>query len=401
MANFNYTARDTAGREVVGAMQADSQAAVVRSLDEKKLFPVRVSQTREEQVLIGGPRRVKNRDIGQVYGQLADLLRAGVPLIRSMETISRATPNRRLAELVRSIRDDVAGGTTLADAMAARPAQFPGLQSAMVRAGERAGFLEDVLDNLAGFIEHHDDLRGKVIQALVYPLVLIGLGSVGFFLILILFVPTFKRLFGNMNLPAPTQFVFGMSDLVVNHYVIMLLGLAAIAAGIRMFMRSNYGAALWEKWKFSMPFVGNVGRMLAIGRFCRIFGTMLANGVPILQALSISKDASGSITMARCIEQAARNVQAGQSLAEPIKASGMFPLQIVEMISVAEESNQLEKVLIKIADTVEQRTERRLDMAVKLIEPAILVLIAGVYAFIMAGLMWPIFSLSEAIKSAK
>jgi general secretion pathway protein F/type IV pilus assembly protein PilC len=179
----------------------------------------------------------------------------------------------------------------------------------------------------------------------------------------------------------------------------LLLGvLVLLAVGIRSLLRSERGRKTWDHWRIKVPGLGRVIRTVSITRFCRILGTMLANGVPIIQALEISKDATGSPVLAESIESATDNVRAGAALSGPLYESGLFPAEIVEMIAVAEESNQLEKVLVQIADSVERRTDRQVDAAVRLIEPLILVVIAAVIGFVAIGLMYPIFTMSQTLQ---
>ncbi len=397
MATYEYLARTPGGKEVRGRLDADNEAAALRALDDRELYPVRV----DEQAPAAAPRflgRIKPALVGVVYGQLADLLRAGVPMLRALETLARSVSNQRLKTILVSVRDDVASGQTLADALAAHPATFPSLHSAMVRAGERAGFLEDVLTNLSEFLERQDELRSKVRGALIYPSLLTGLGVVALIVVLTVLVPRFRPLFTGMDLPAPTLVLFALSDLLTVRWP-LLLALAVLAAlGLRAFVRSDWGRLRWERLKMRIPVFGRAVRMVAITRFCRILGTMLANGVPILQTLQISKDAAGSVVMGESIEKAAENVRAGEPLARPLKDSGVFPPEIIEMIAVAEESNQLEKVLLHVAETVERRTNRQVDQAVRLIEPLILILLATTIGFVAVGLLYPIFTISQAIK---
>jgi len=397
MANYEYIARNAAGEETAGSMQAENEIAVIRTLDERKLFPVRVAEQSVKPRGLGG-RKVRGRDVGVAYGQLADLLRSGVPMLRALDVLVRATPNAALSGLLAKVRGDVAAGKTLADAMAAHPKVFAHLHSAMVRAGERAGFLEDVLANLCTFLERQDELQSKVRGALVYPMLLTGLGVVAVTVILVALVPKFKPMFQNMSLPLPTQVLFALSGVLV-HYWLLVAGMGVVAVlAVRSFLRSESGRRMWEKWRLKLPFVGRAVRMVSITRFCRILGTLLANGVPILQALAISKDATGSELLAGDIGRAAESVRAGEPLAEPLKRGGFFPLEIIEMIAVAEESNQLEKVLLQIADTVERHTNRRVDEAVRMIEPLVLMIIASAIGFVAVGLLYPIFTMSQTLK---
>jgi general secretion pathway protein F/type IV pilus assembly protein PilC len=283
--------------------------------------------------------------------------------------------------------------------MAVYPAVFTPLHVAMVRAGERAGFLEDVLSNMAQFIERQDELQAKVIGALVYPSVVVSVALTVILGVLLFMVPQFKSMFETLKtIPWPTALLFATSDLVLALWPLVLLVVVVGIIGSWGFLTSDQGRRVWDRWRLRMPLVGKAARLIAITRFCRILGTLLKNGVPVLQALAIAKDATGSVMLAESIAQAAENVRAGQTLAEPLKASGLFPLEILEMIAVAEESNQLEKTLLGIADTVERRTNRQVDLAVRLIEPLVLILIASGIGFFGVALVYPIFSMAGAMK---
>lgn len=398
MGTYKYIAKTAAGEAVEGAIQADSEAAVLRSLDQLQLLPVEVSEQQVQKRMFRRGR-VRAGDVGVVYAQLSDLLQAGVPLLRALDTLLAATPDPRLVEVLKIVRDDIAAGDTLAGAMGKHPRVFPSLHMAMVRAGERAGFLEDVLANLGGFIERQDELRGKVRGAMIYPTVICTLGVVIVTGILVILVPKFKPLLAKVEKPLPTEILFGLSDLLVSH-IYLAMGLAVLAVvGIRALLRSSFGQRMWDGIRLRLPLFGGMVRMVSITRFCRILGTMLKNGVPIVEALEIAKDATGSDKLAASVAAAAEQVRAGEKLADPLRKSGFFPAEIIEMIAVAEEANQLEKVLLQIADTAERRTNRKVDQVVRLIEPLILVLLAVTIGFVAVGLLYPIFTMSQSLQS--
>ena len=397
MPTFQYIAKTPEGKRVSGVMQGDSETAVIRTLGERELFPVQVTSSAAGERKARG-RKVRVREVGVMYGQLADLLRAGVPLLRAMDTLARATSNPSLKQVVLRVREDVASGKTLAEAMSGHPRAFTTLHAAMVRAGEQAGFLEDVLANLSTFLERIDELRGKVRGALVYPVILTFFGVAAMIFILVVLVPQFKPVFAGVDLPLPTRMLFAMSDLILERWPLALGLIVMIVLVTRGFLASEYGREAWDRWRLKIPLLGKTLRMLSITRFCRILGTMMGNGVPIIQALSISKDAAGCTILAKSIETATENVRGGQPLADPLRASGLFPIEIIEMIAVAEESNQMEKVLVEIADTVERRTNRQVDLAVRLIEPLILVVIAGTIGLMAVGLYYPIFNMAKTMK---
>lgn len=399
MSAFRYTAKTGAGERVSGTLEADTEAAVLRVLEEKNLFPISIAGSGPP-VKTGKAlfkRRVRSRDVGIMYGQLADLIGSGVPLLRALDSLIRSTVNQRLAAMIREVRASIADGKTLTDSLREFPDTFPLLHTAMVQAGERAAFLEDVLRGLSEFVERIDDLRSKVIGALIYPALLTVLGVSIMMGALVFFVPKFEPLLANAKKPLPTEVIFGMSKAVRSYWYVLALG-AIGAGGLLWSSFRNEASRRWmERARLKVPVAGSAMQMLAITRFCRILGTMLANGVPLLQALKISKDATGSTLMADLIAQATDSVRDGKTLSGPLAAGGLVPDQVLAMITVAEESNKLDKVLLQIADTVERRTNRQVDQAVKLIEPAILCLVAACIGFLALGLLLPIFTLAGSL----
>ena len=399
MPQFQYTAMTDAGARVSGSLEADSEAAVLRTLEEKKLFPVSVQG--KGGTAAGKPprRRVRMADLGTLYSQLADLLGSGVPLLRALDSLIRSTPGATLKALLREIRGSVAEGKSLTETLRQYPEIFPPLHVAMIQAGERAAFMEEVLHSLAGFIERFEELRSKVIGALIYPALLAGLGTVVMIAALMFFVPKFEPLLANAKKPLPSEIMFGASH-VVRHYWYLVIGaMAGVVGLVWVNLKSEVMQRKLERWQLKIPVVGSALRLLAITRFCRILGTMLANGVPLLHALKISRDATGSTILADRIGEATEAVRDGKRLSEPLSKGDFIPEQILAMIAVAEESNNLDKVLVQIADTVERRTNRQVDQAVRLIEPAILCLVAAAIGFLALGLLLPIFTMASALGS--
>ena len=395
---YAYTALTNAGQKIGGELEAESEAAVLRSLEEKDLFPVSVSAksvARAARARKG--RGVRGRDVGVMYGQLADLIGSGVPLLRALDTLVKSTPSQGLCVVLKEIRGAVADGKSLNESMKQYPEIFPPLHTSMVQAGERASMLQTVLMSLSSFLERLDELRSKVLGAMIYPmlLVLVGVGvMVG---ALIFFVPRFEPLLANVQQTLPTKMIFGMSVLLRSYWYLLALGLAGGVALLWSALRTEQSKRLMERWRLKVPVIGTALRMVAITRFCRILGTMLDNGVPLLQALQIAKGATGSTLMGDRIAEAAESVREGKSLTAPLAVGGLFPEQVLAMLSVAEESNQLEKVLLQISDTVERRTNRQVDQAVRLVEPLILCLVAAGIGFLALGLLLPIFTMASSL----
>jgi general secretion pathway protein F/type IV pilus assembly protein PilC len=399
MPQFDYIARTTTGDKVTGVLEAVSQSAAARALGEKSLFPVRIAEQAQKPSQAKGPR-LSGRELAGIYEQLADLLRAGVPLLRALETLTRTNSNQRIAGVVKQIQEDVATGKALEEAMLRQPTVFTALQAAMVRAGERGGFLESVLTELASFLERQDELRSKVRGALIYPCLLVVTGVAIVIGCLLWMVPKFKPIFeGRGDLPLPTRMLFAASDSLMIYWPMTTAGLVLGSVALALFLRTPPGQRLWIHLKLGVPVVGHAIKMVAVTRFCRVLGTMLEAGVPLLAALGISRDAVGLAPLAVLIDNAMESVRHGRGLAGPLREGRLFPPQVVEMVAVAEESNQLEKVLLKIADTVERRTNRQVDMAVRLLEPAILVLLAAAILFVALGLLYPIFTMARTLKS--
>ena len=394
MPTFTYIARSTDGTQVEGTLTAESQQAAVRALGERSLFPVQIDQKEALPAVFGARKRIKLRHLAGFYGQLADLLRAGVPILRALDLLARQSPKATLSGILKEVREDVAGGATLADAMEKHPLIFPQLHSGMIRAGEQGGFLEQVLKRLAIFVEQRDELRNRVISSSVYPVFLFVVGISIVLVLVSYFMPKLEPLLAGVELNSLTLGVMGFGNFVRDYYWIVLFVVIIAGAMILPYLRSERGKYQWYKLQLRLPILGPVFTLIAVCRFCRVLGTLLANGVPMLDSLHISRESAGNAVLADTIEQAAENVRAGQSLADTLRDSGMFPLDIIDMISVGEESNRLDEVLVEIADTQEARTARRIDVAVRMLEPVMLLGVFAMVFIIALALLLPILQMS-------
>jgi len=400
MPTFSYTARNVRGEQVTGVLTADNQQAALRTLDDRELFPIEVSEGGQasRSMVPGRRKRIKLSHLGQLYGQLADLLKAGVPVLRSLDVLAKATPSAALVEIVREVRDDVAGGEPLADAMGKHPHAFNELHVSMVRAGEQGGFLEEVLQRVSVFVERQNELRSKLVGSMVYPIMLMTAGAGVVVMMLTVVVPRMRpfleRQEARGELPALTIGLFALCDFL------RLYGIyvgAAVAIGVLAampYLRSEAGRMAMDRLKLKLPTVGKIVTLVAICRFCRILGTMLANGVPILQSLKVSKDSAGNRVLAEEIDKAAESVRQGETLAGPLDQSGWFPPDVIDMIAVAEEANTLDTVLVTIADTNEVRVSRVVDLAVRLLEPVLLLVMAILVLIIALAILVPVLTSS-------
>jgi general secretion pathway protein F/type IV pilus assembly protein PilC len=398
MPSFSYKAVSNAGKHVAGVLTAENYQVALRMLDEQALYPIRVAEGVETGTRsFGRRRRIKSSQLTTFYSQLADLLKAGVPMMRSLDVLSGQGSQGAMALMVKELREDVAGGMSLGDAMAKHPRVFSPLHSSMTRAGEQGGFLEDVLHRIAIFCEKQDELRNKVIGAMIYPCILVLVGGAVITLLLVFVVPALGQHLRPETYNVLTKGVMAMSDLLRNHYVGLVVVVGAVLIFLSWWMQTASGKRGFERWKLRAPVFGKIITMVAICRFCRILGTMLHNGVPILQALKISKDSAGNNILAKAIEEAADSVKKGAALSAPLHDSGLFPATVLDMIAVAEEGNNLETVLVQIADTNEARTARAIDLGVRVLEPVLLVMMAMVVFCIAVALLLPILTMGSAV----
>jgi len=394
MATFAYLARDAQGRQVAGTLEGVDQAAVVGELQSRGLAPVRVN---EAAAAPAQGRRVPTARLAAAYRQLADLLRAGVPLLRSLRLLARSKSHRGLAEAMGVVADAVADGERLGDAMAAMPETFPSVQVAMIRAGERGGFLDQVLARLGEFLEKQSEMRGKVLGNLIYPAVLLTVGLGLVVAALVFFVPKFADLFQDMQLPLATRILLGLSALVVGWWPLLLAAVVAAVVGWFAIRRRPGVQRAVAVSQLRLPGIGAILRHLAVARFCRTLGTLLENGIPMIAAMQISRDAAGQVLLAEAIDEAIEAVRSGDSLAQPLAASGLFTEDTIEMISVGESANNLPEVLVGIADGSERRIDALLAILVRLMEPALLLLLAGLVMFIFLALVVPMMQMGSEL----
>ena len=402
MPDFAYTARSAAGEEVIGRITAATEREAVSMLGERALFPLQVKRdTPARQRFQLGQKRVKPQVLAVTLAQLADLLKSGVPLLRALEVLGKQASEPLLAEVMTDVRNQVAEGSTLDAALGKHAAVFGELTVSMVRAGGEGGFLEDALERTAAFIEQQEDLKGRVVGAATYPVLLAVVGFIATTVLIVFFVPKFAELFARLEergeLPFLTVGLLWTSDTLGRYGLLIIAAAAGAFWWVRRQLQTDRGQEFRDRWKLKLPLAGGILLSLAVSRFCRVLGTLLQNGVPILRALEISSDSTGNRVLAAAIGRAASNISSGESLAKPLAACGLFPQSVVEMISVAEESNTLEKVLIDIADGVERRTSRQLDLAVRLLEPMMLLVMACVILVVVIALLLPVFQMSATI----
>jgi len=401
MPEFAYIARNMKGERVSGKLSAASQREAVTTLSGQALFPIEVKGEKPASASLFSGRRVGGQLLAVTFAQMASLLRSGVPLMRSLEVLRDQSSNNRLKEILTAVYDDVEQGATLGEAMGKHQRVFGEMAVNMVRAGGEGGFLEDALDRVATFTEEQEDLKGRTIGALAYPAFIGVVGTLVVTGLIVFFVPKFAVMFARLRergeLPWMTDLLLNFSDALRTYGILGIVAGVAVGVFIYYKVKTPSGRRMADLIKIRLPMIGPIFQNLAVARFCRVLGTLLHNGVPIIRSLEISSAASGNRVLSEAIEDASENISSGESLAEPLAGSGHFPTTVVEMISVAEESNSLDTVLVDIADGLERRTFRRLDLMVRLIEPIMLLILAGVVLVVVISLLLPVIKMSSAL----
>lgn len=400
MAEFRYTARDGDGKPLDGTISAANQREAVSILASRSIFPLEL-QDAAPNVEHRRIRRVPAPVLAVVYGQLSDLLRSGVSLLRALEVIKKQVSHAGLKVVLSEIHRRVEDGSTLADAMSPFASVFGEMAIQMVHAGGEGGFLEEALSRVAEFTETQDDLRKRTLGAVAYPAFLAVVGSIVVFVLVVFFVPKFADMFSRLReqgeLPFLTECLLATSAWIRQLGLPLLVVIGIACWWVRRWLRTDAGRWWHDRLIIRLPLAGPILLSLAVARFCRVLGTLLHNGVPILRALRISRDATGNRVLAAAIGEATEDISAGQPLAGPLGQSGQFPPLVVEMIAVAEQANNLEGVLLDVANTLERRTWRRLDLAVRLIEPILLLLLAIVVLILVIALMLPIMKMGTTL----
>jgi len=426
MPHFSYTAVDSTGSQTTGTIEAEDAASASAQIKEQGLFPTTVSETaapveiateapvvkKKASFSLGGGR-VKSKVLTVFTRQLATLIDAGLPLLRSLKTLSKQEKNATLRNTMTNLADSVESGNTFSEALAQHPKIFNKLYVNMVKAGELGGVLEVVLSRLADFQEKAQRIKGKVVSALVYPIVVlvIAIGILAFLLLFI--VPKFEAIFNDMlqgkPLPPLTQVVIDFSRLVqagiwppsINPESLPIPWLPLIivifVVVFMLFKKSPAGSIILDRLKLKLPIFGDLITKTSIARFSRTLGTLVTSGVPILQALSITKETAGNVILSAAINDVHESVKEGESMVSPLEASGLFPPMVISMIQVGEETGQLPVMLNKVADVYEEEVDVAVAGLTSLLEPVMIVFLALVVGTIVVALFLPLVTIIQEL----
>ena len=418
MTSFRYQAIRETGDPIKGVIEAEDRRAALLALSERGLFPsdlqmvsangngngatAPASSLPETNGKISEFRfgtGVRRKEITAFTREIAALLGAGIPIPQALAGLGQEEENLALREIILSISDSVRKGSAISSSLEEHPKLFNKLYVSMVRVGEEAGALPKVMTDLANLLEHEDEVRGEVTAAVSYPLFVLGFGIVTVAILLGVVLP---RLFGMLKdmldvLPLPTLILLNVSSGLQQYWPWILIGLAAIGAGGRWFVRSPQGAFFWDKYKLHLPVMGPVFRSSALGRFARTLGTLVKSGVSLLPALKIVENTIGNLALSALIAQVGEETRGGDSLATPLRKLRMFPSTVIQMISVGEETGKLDEMLLKVADIEERHMRAKTKTLVSLLAPALILVVGALVGFMVIALLLPIFKMSRAI----
>lgn len=409
MPNFQYTAIDQQGREKSGTLDAADREDGIDKIIAQGLMPSDVKgekgakKTQKKKsgkkggFSFGSP--IKHESLTTFTRQLATLLQAGLPLLRSLEVMARQERNPAFKDILDNISDGVKSGTSFSDSLAQYPKIFDRLYINMIKAGEAGGVLDTVLSRLASFMEKSVKTKKKIQSAMIYPAVVLTVAVLIVVLLMIVVVPKFQGIFQDMlkgaPLPLPTQIVINISDFIKGNFIAFAGIIALIVFGFILFKRTAIGNRILNKLAISLPKLGDLNRMGNISRFSRTFGTLLSSGVPILQALNITREILGNLFYAKAVSNIHDAVRDGESLAAPMERETVFPTMVTSMIEIGEETGQLAEMLNRVADNYDEDVDNAVAGLTSIIEPVMIVFLAVVVGFIVIALFLPIVGIIE------
>jgi len=424
MPRYTYVALDARGQEASGVIEANTQNDAVGQLRQAGFFPktiaeegkgkaAKVQKAAVTQSAASKPislnlpflekKTVKGKTLMIFTRQLATLIDAGLPLLRGLTVLAKQEPDPVLRKVIVSLAEAVQGGGTFSESLAGHPKIFNKLFVNMVKAGELGGVLELVLLRLAEFQEKAQKIKNKVVAAMFYPAIVLVIAIAIMAFLLVFIVPKFQAIFDDMlggkPLPALTRFVIGASDAVKNNILIIIVGIVVLAILYKIVKRTPKGAALLDALKMKAPLFGDLTRKSAISRFSRTLGTLVTSGVPILQALNITRETAGNVVIANAIMKVHDSVKEGESIVQPLEASGVFPPMVISMIDVGEETGQLPEMLLKVAEVYDDEVDNAVTGLTSLLEPIMIVFLAVVVGTIVIALFMPLISIISGMQN--
>jgi type IV pilus assembly protein PilC len=402
MPRFSYEVKRGPGQPTSGVLEAESQRAAVARLRDMGYFPITVQEQAESasrDVIRHALRRVRLKDRNILFRQLANLMESGMPLTRSLATISEQTQNPKVVQVVERLREDVQKGSSFAEALERHPKVFSAMSVNMIRAGEDGGMLEEVLWRIVTFGEQEEELRGKTVAAMVYPAFLMFMGSVAVFILVSFVFPKFIQVFDELGteLPLITRVVVGFCGFMGNFWWAVLLALGALGAALVSYVRSEVGRGQFDRVVLRVPLLGQVIQKYEMAKFARTLGTLLDNGVPVLHSLRVTADTLSNSAIAGEIDGVHGSVAEGGAMSEGLQESPYFPPLVVNMMAVGEESGRLGAVMKRIAEAYDMEVDRAVKTMMAMLEPLLIVVMGVIVGTLVIAMLLPMLTLSAAI----
>ncbi len=406
MPTFTYVAKDKTGKEVQQTQEAASKDALVKQLRDQDLMISSIQEQRTAKVAkkrsfsFGFGGRVGLKDLSIWCRQFATMINAGVSLVRCLDVLEQQSSNPNLKEIIRDIESEVEGGATLSRSMGKFPRVFSELAVGLVRAGEVGGVLDETLERLAGFLESDLELRRKIKSSMTYP-VLVMVVAIGIVTFLVTFIlPKFIQLFTDLGMepdefPAPTRFLMTVSNFATSKWYIMVAIIVGLWIAIGRLKRTKTGKRYWDTLMLKMPVFGSLNHKVAIARFARTLSTLLASGVPILQAMETVAGTVANDIIADAVLLSRASIREGDTIADPLAESKMFPPMVVQMITIGEETGQLDSMLEKVADFYESEVDAALESLTSALEPLMIVSLGFVVGFIVISMFLPLIAIIQ------
>jgi type IV pilus assembly protein PilC len=399
MPTYSYSARNLTGALQQGEIELPTRQEVVGYLRRQKLIPVKIEEKKSAGLSLSIGTGIKTRDIVIFTRQFATMINAGLPLVQSLDILATQTENKAFAKVIQQVQRDVEAGNTLADALRNHPKVFSDLFVNMVAAGEVGGILDVILLRLATFLEKADALNRKIKGAMVYPAVitLVAIGAVATLLIFV--IPTFQQMFesAGVALPGPTQFVIGLSAFLQSYWLYILVGMGLVVFAVRSVYRTDNGRLSIDRLLLRAPIFGNLLRKTAVARFTRTLGTLVSSGVSILEGLEITARTAGNRVIHDAVMESRASIAGGETIAEPLKRSGVFPPMVVQMINVGEQTGGLDEMLTKIADFYDDEVDQAVEALLSAMEPIMIVFLGGIVGGMIVAMYLPIFDMISAV----
>lgn len=406
MATYNYTARSSKGEIIKDSIDGEAEDLVVSKIKDMGYFIVNITKLKEDKVKMKLPAlkiftRVKTRDIVIFTRQFATMISAGMSLIEVLAILGKQTANPKLAAILSEIKTDVETGHTLSESMEKHSSVFPEVYISLVRAGEAGGVLDKTMNDLANFLEKEENIRATISSKTAYPKFVLVFAIIITVVIIVFLVPTFQEIYESMGaeLPTITQIVISIGDLLKKVYFYVILAVI-IFGGRYLFkkiLKSSRGRYLLDKLKISIPRVGDLFKKMSLSRFNRHFGILLATGVPILNSLEITKGVAGNVLIDNALDKVRKSIKEGENIAEPMSRMKVFPDMMVQMIAVGEKTGTLDEVVSKLADFYENEVTHSVDSLVTILEPLMLLFVAGIIGMIVLSMYLPMFTMYQNI----